>query len=368
MKRKSFLLFLDDVWDEINLLNIGIPYRGHQRQSKIIFTTRSGEVCGLMQAERTKKIGCLPRDKALELFREKVGEETWTAHVEIPRLAESLVKECSYLPLALITVGAAMAGKKHPDEWGRAIKYLENRPSDFTRMTERVLSVLEFSYDALPNETQKKCFLYCSIFPEDYVFDVDELIDLWMGEGFLSECECSHEARDWGIDIIRYLIRVCLLEVVDEGIGEDFKMHDVVRDMALWLVSEHGQKKNKIVCLEKQRSFEPKEFMKWTNAETIYLQLGYQKMENFAVNTPGFFQSIYSDNTRNQHEYISKDFFSSMPLLRVLDLSSNSDLEDLPNDIGALVNLTYLDLRWTSIIKLPVELKTLTKLGVSAFR
>ncbi|PKI31420.1 hypothetical protein CRG98_048191 [Punica granatum] len=279
MKRKSFLLFLDDVWDEINLLNIGIPYRGHQRQSKIIFTTRSGEVCGLMQAERTKKIGCLPRDKALELFREK-----------------------------------------------------------------------------------KKCFLYCSIFPEDYVFDVDELIDLWMGEGFLSECECSHEARDWGIDIIRYLIRVCLLEVVDEGIGEDFKMHDVVRDMALWLVSEHGQKKNKIVCLEKQRSFEPKEFMKWTNAETIYLQLGYQKMENFAVTLPAFSSLSTLIIRGTSMNTFPKGFFSSMPLLRVLDLSSNSDLEDLPNDIGALVNLTYLDLRWTSIIKLPVELKTLTKL------
>ncbi|OWM80048.1 hypothetical protein CDL15_Pgr010026 [Punica granatum] len=340
MKRKSFLLFLDD----------------------IIFTTRLEEVCGQMQAERKKKIDCLPPDKALKLFREKVGEETWTAHVEIPRLAESLVKECDCLPLALITVGAAMASRKHPDDWRRAIKYLKNRPSDFARMTERVLSVLEFSYEALPNETQKKCFLYCSIFPEDYVFDVDELIDLWMGEGFLSECDGSHEARDWGIDIIRYLKRVCLLEEVDMSTQGSFKMHDVVRDMALWLVSEHGQKKNKIVCLEKQRSFEPKEFMKWTNAETIFLQDVYQEMGNFPV-TPTAFSSLSTLIIRRTRvKTFPKGFFCSMPLLRVLDLSDNEDLADLPDDIGALVNLWYLDLRWTEITKLPVELKTLTKL------
>ncbi|PKH69648.1 hypothetical protein CRG98_050078, partial [Punica granatum] len=76
MKRKSFLLFLDDVWEEIDLLNLGIPSPDHQHKSKIIFTTRSGEVCDLMRAERTKKIDCLPPDKALKLFREKVLKRT----------------------------------------------------------------------------------------------------------------------------------------------------------------------------------------------------------------------------------------------------------------------------------------------------
>ncbi|PKI36056.1 hypothetical protein CRG98_043527 [Punica granatum] len=45
MKKRSFLLFLDDVWEEIDLLNLGIPYRGHEWKSKIIFTTRSEERC-----------------------------------------------------------------------------------------------------------------------------------------------------------------------------------------------------------------------------------------------------------------------------------------------------------------------------------
>ncbi|PKI36054.1 hypothetical protein CRG98_043525 [Punica granatum] len=272
--------------EEIDLLNLGIPCRGHERKSKIIFTTRKEDVCGQMQAERKKKIVCLPADKALELFREKVGEETWTAHVEIPRLAKSLVKECAYLPLALITVGAAMASRKDPDKWRRAIEYLQNRPSGFARMAEREVNM----------STQGS-----------------------------------------------------------------FKMHDVVRDMALWVVSEHGQK-NKIVCQKSQRSVEPKEFMKWTNAERIYLQGVDLKMGDFPVTVTAFSSLSTLIIQRTLRKTFPKGFFSSMPSLRVLDLSSNSDLEDLPDDIGALVNLRYLDLRWTEITKLPVELKTLTKL------
>ncbi|OWM82903.1 probable disease resistance protein At1g15890 isoform X1 [Punica granatum] len=362
MKRKSFLLFLDDLWEDIDLLNLGIPSHNHQHKSKIIFTTRSEEVCGLMQADRTKKVECLPQHKALELFREKVGEETWAAHVEIPKLAVSLVEECEYLPLALITVGAAMASRKHPDDWRRAINYLKNSPSDFAAMGERVLSVLEFSYEALPNETQKQCFLYCSIFPEDYKFEVDELTNLWMGQGFLSECHGFHEARDHGIDIIRYLIRVCLLEEVDMPIDKSFKMHDVVRDMALWVASEHGQKKNKILCQEKERSFEPKELLKWTDAEWISLWAVDQEMENFPITFTAFSRLSTLKLWRTQVETFPKGFFSSMPSLRVLDLSVNLRLAELPEDIGVLVNLRYLNLRLTEISKLPLELKNLIKL------
>lgn len=107
MKRTKFLLFLDDIWERVDLVNIGIPSTSNENESKIIFTTRSEEVCGSMQADRSIKVECLPTDKALELFREKVGNETWNAHPDIPELAEKLAGECKCLPLALITVGRA---------------------------------------------------------------------------------------------------------------------------------------------------------------------------------------------------------------------------------------------------------------------
>ncbi|XP_031374188.1 probable disease resistance protein At5g63020 [Punica granatum] len=361
IKEKNFLIFLDDVWEEIDLLNLGIPSRNHQHKSKIIFTTRLQDVCGSMHAERTKKVECLPADKALKLFREKVGEQTWTAHVEIPNLAEAMIKECKYLPLALITVGAAMASRRCPDEWRGSIEVLKKLPSEFADMEKKVLSVLEFSYEALLDETHKKCFLYCSIFPEDHVYRMDELIDLWIGEGLLSECGGIREARDQGIEIARCLIRVCLSEEVDMSIEKCCKMHDVVRDMALWVASEHGKKKRPL-CQEKQRSFEPTEFVKWTDVERISLWEVDQKLEKLP-DTFATFSSLSTLIIRDTKvKTFPNGFFSAMLSLRVLDVSCNEFLIELPGDIGVLGNLRYLDLQWTMIRELPAELENLTKL------
>ncbi|MFQ6620793.1 hypothetical protein Gotur_002705 [Gossypium turneri] len=55
-------------------------------------------------------------------------------------------------------------------------------------------------------------------------------------------------------------------------------------------------------------------------------------------------------------------FFNFVPMLRVLDLSGNRNLEELPVGIGKLVSLEHLNLSRTGIKKLPVEMKALAKL------
>ena len=44
----------------------------------------------------------------------------------------------------------------------------------------------------LDDNTVKSCFLYCSLFPSDKEIFCGELIQLWMGEGFLDEYEEPH--------------------------------------------------------------------------------------------------------------------------------------------------------------------------------
>ncbi|KAL6137736.1 hypothetical protein ACLB2K_063025 [Fragaria x ananassa] len=66
--------------------------------------------------------------KDLNLFQEKVGKETLSVDPDIPELAEIVAKECGGLPLALVTVGQAMACKKTPQEWNLAIQILKNPP------------------------------------------------------------------------------------------------------------------------------------------------------------------------------------------------------------------------------------------------
>ncbi|XP_028780246.1 probable disease resistance protein At4g14610 [Neltuma alba] len=118
--KKKFVLLLDDVWERVDMLKLGVP-SPKNHECKIIFTTRLEEVCGLMDAQRCIKVDCLAPDKAFELFKEKMGEATLESPHILP-LAKQVVDECQGLPLALCTVGRAMANKITPNEWNTGIE------------------------------------------------------------------------------------------------------------------------------------------------------------------------------------------------------------------------------------------------------
>ncbi|KAL1211008.1 putative disease resistance protein [Cardamine amara subsp. amara] len=41
LRRKKFVLLLDDIWAKVNLTKIGVPYPNRENGSKVVFTTRS---------------------------------------------------------------------------------------------------------------------------------------------------------------------------------------------------------------------------------------------------------------------------------------------------------------------------------------
>ena len=112
---------------------------------------------------------------------------------------------------------------------------LKSYPAEFSGMGDQVFPILKFSYDHLDNDTIKSCFLYCSIFPEDHKIWNKCLIDLWIGEGFLDKFADIYEARNQGNKITRSLKLACLLEA--DVSRDTCKMHDVIHDIALWLLS-----------------------------------------------------------------------------------------------------------------------------------
>ena len=126
LKTKKFVLLLDDIWERLDLTELWVPHpNGEDNMSKLIFTTRSEDVCHVMEAHKLVKVECLAPDEALSLFRMKVGEDTFNSHSEIPTLAIEIVKECKVLPLALVTIGRAMVDKKTPKIWDRVAQVLK---------------------------------------------------------------------------------------------------------------------------------------------------------------------------------------------------------------------------------------------------
>ncbi|KAJ4791114.1 Disease resistance protein (CC-NBS-LRR class) family [Rhynchospora pubera] len=239
---RNFLVLLDDLWDQIDLQRVGIPFPlglVNQFKRKVVLTTRLVSVCGLMEVKKSLKVVGLDPEHAFRLFKEKVGNETIHSHPLISSLAIDVVKELNGLPLALITIGRSMYGKRDPREWEDAIDLLKRsrlNEIETTPEEEKIYYKLKFSFDSLESAELQNCFLACSLWPEDFPIYKIKLIECWMGLGLL----CAFDAQNIynpGYTLIGKLLSACLLE--EEG--SDFvKMHDVMRDMALWLVHTVG--------------------------------------------------------------------------------------------------------------------------------
>ncbi|TYG66102.1 hypothetical protein ES288_D06G240700v1 [Gossypium darwinii] len=358
LRNKKFVVLLDDLWERVNLNQVGIPKPSQENGSKLIFTTRSLEVCGEMGARKKIKVECLESEKAWELFQNEVGYETLNSHPDIPNLAKQVAERCGGLPLALITIGRAMACKTTLGDWKYAIEMLKR--CALSKMENEVFPLLKFSYDNLPNATMRSCLLYCCLHPEDYCIPKKRLVEYWFCEGLLNEFDRISEAQMQGDNIISSLLNACLLEnggVID---GEDcVKMHDVIRDMALWIIREFETTENNFFVKVGAQLFEEPDVKAWESAKRMSVMENKIAVLKETPNCPNL-QTLFL--SRNKLKAISSGFFQCMPHLSVLDLSTNYELRALPKGISELISLECLDLSWTGIEELPIELKSLTKL------
>ncbi|CAF2081573.1 unnamed protein product [Brassica napus] len=336
--RKKFVLLLDDLWSEVDLNKIGVPRPTQENGSKIVFTTRSEKVCSDMEADDELKMDCLPATEAWELFQNAVGEVRLKGHPDIPSLAEKICEKCYGLPLALNVIGKAMKCKEDVHEWRDAIDVLSTSSHEFPGMEEKILSVLKFSYDGLETEKMKSCFMYCSLFPEDYEIEKEELIEYWISEGFIKGERDKDGSNNKGHVIIGSLVRAHLLMESETTV----KMHDVLREMALWIGKEEEKQcvKSgvKLSCIP--------EDMNWSVWRRISLMSNQIEEISCCPECPNLSTLFLQGNNL---EVIPGEFFQFMPALVVLDLSDNGVLSELPEEICRLTSLQYLNLSYTGM-------------------
>uniref|UniRef100_A0A1J3IKF8 Putative disease resistance protein n=1 Tax=Noccaea caerulescens TaxID=107243 RepID=A0A1J3IKF8_NOCCA len=358
LKKKRFVLFLDDIWEKVELPEIGVPFPTTQNKCKVVFTTRSQDVCSRMGVEDPVEVQCLTENKAFDLFEMKVGQRTLGSDPEIPHLARIVAKKCCGLPLALSVIGETMSCKRTVGEWRSAIDDLTSYAAKFVDMKDKILPLLKYSYDSLKGEHVKACLLYCALFPEDYEISKQNLIGYWIGEGIIDGSKGIERAENKGDEIIGDLVRASLLmEVVDWDGG--VRMHDVIREMALWIASELGREKEAFIVHACVGLTEIPKIKDWNTVRRMSL------MENKIRDLAGSPECLQLTTFLMQSgdlENISSEFFKSMPKLLVLDLSGNKDLYELPDGVSDLVSLQYLNLSSTSIRHLPKGLQELKKL------
>ncbi|CAN7098590.1 unnamed protein product [Brassica rapa subsp. narinosa] len=354
LNRKKFVLLLDDLWSEIDLNKVGVPPPTGENGSKLVFTTRSKEVCKDMEVDDMMEVVCLSKNEAWELFQQKGGDNPIKSHHDVLPLARKIAEKCCGLPLALCVIGKAMACKETVQEWHHAINVLSSSSHEFPGMEEKILAILKFSYDSLKDEKVKMCFLYCSLFPEDYEIGKEKLIGYWIHEGFLDENINEDGAKNQGYDIIGSLVHSHLL--MHGVLTLTVKMHDVIREMALWIAS----KSKETFCARPGAHLRhiPKD-IKWELVRKMSLMSNQITEISCCAKCPKLSTLLLQNNKLVE---ISGEFFRFMPALVILDLSRNFSLSGLPEEISNLGSLQYLNLSYTGLKSLPDGLKKLRRL------
>ena len=184
LTRKKFLLVLDDLWNE-NYNNwdmLQTPFTVGLNGSKIIVTTRSDKVASVMRSVRIHRLGQLSFDDCWSLFAKHAFENGDSSlHPELQEIGKEIVKKCKGLPLAAKTLGGALFSELRVEEWENVLN-----SETWDLPNDEILPALRLSYSFLPSHL-KQCFAYCSIFPKDYEFEKENLILVWMAQGFLDQ-------------------------------------------------------------------------------------------------------------------------------------------------------------------------------------
>ncbi|CAA7034235.1 unnamed protein product [Microthlaspi erraticum] len=359
-RKKRFLLFLDDLWEKVNLAEIGIPFPIAKNRCKVAFTTRSQDVCSRMGVEDPMEVQCLADNDAFDLFQKKVGQITLGSDPEILSLAKVVARKCRGLPLALNVIGETMSCKRTIQEWHHAVDVLTSYAIEFSGMEDQILPLLKYSYDNMKEKHVKSCLLYCALFPEDYRISKETLIDYWICEGIIDGSDGIERAENKGYEVIGSLVRASLLmEEVEPDETKRVCMHDVVREMALWIASHLGKEKEAFIACAGVGLYKMPKVKNWNGVRRISLM---NNRINHLAGSPECLQLTTLLLQNGNLESISSEFLKSMPKLAVLDLSGNHMLRELPEGISDLVSLQYLNLSGTGISNLPLGMQQLKKL------
>ncbi|THU74652.1 hypothetical protein C4D60_Mb04t35650 [Musa balbisiana] len=187
LRRKKFVVLLDDVWKKFQLADVGIPTPSSDNGCKLIVASRSNQVCVEMGDKEPMEMPCLNENESLRLFRSNLMAEVSAAIDHDSDMRESamdIIQSCGGLPLALNVVGCALACSMDAVEWKQAARAMR-RYSWRIHGVQEMLNVLKFSYDKL-DDTQQKCFLYCTLFPEYGSINKELLVNYWVAEELVS--------------------------------------------------------------------------------------------------------------------------------------------------------------------------------------
>jgi len=356
LQQKRYVVVFDDVW-EIEFWEIvkhALPC--NDRGSRIIITTRNdliGVSCKESLYDQVHKLQPLSQDKAWELFCRKAFQTEFQGGCprELGTLSMDIVRKCEGLPLAIVAIGGLLSTKeKVPLEWQKLNDSLSSELKCNPHLTS-ITNILSLSYHDLPCYL-KSCYLYFSIFPEDYSISCFRLIWLWVAEGFI-EGKKGKPLEDVAEEYLMELIHRNLVQVsfgeLDYDIQKKCRIHDLLHEIIL----SKAEELNLCQVLEAGNTT--------FRGKSRCLSIHNARENVFETSEYSRVRSIFLFNTNKIPRSFIVKLFKKFKLLKVLDFE-DAPIDYLPQEVGNLFHLKNLSLRRTKVKILPKSVGKLQNL------
>ncbi|XP_020681990.1 putative disease resistance protein RGA4 isoform X1 [Dendrobium catenatum] len=343
---KKFLLILDDIWEEDEKKQdiskwekVFAPLAYGKIGSGILITTRMDSVAMMIAKVIKKKteifrLKGLEEDQCLQLLNSHAfaDVENPNDYKRLRSIAGEIVKKLSGSPLAAKVIGGVLNSNLDERHWTKVLN------SDFVSSKlgqNDIFLILRLSYMFLPKHLQN-CFAFCSIFNQDYVFDKDDLVKMWIALGFIQQ---PHD-QEWTMEDIGgmyfdVLVKKSLFDKFQD-FEQCYKMHDLIHELA--------QSVSMYECLRVEDGMKLPSIIPKT-----LRHLSVQTINPDIIKKIGQFKYLHSlflfDEASNQDISVLIEIFKTWRSLRLLYIHSSTGLKMIPEEIGNLIHLRYLNIR-----------------------
>ncbi|CAN6287648.1 unnamed protein product [Urochloa humidicola] len=375
---KRFLLVLDGVTGIVegqwgDLMEV---LRPAARRSLIMVTTQSETVAAAVGTMPMLTLGPLGSDDYWKMFKhfafgstEDTEECTllgddWDDVEEdeedlspMEQIASELAKKMAGLPLPAQAICRALYFRRDDEDHWRSV--LEDKLWE-SQDACGISPALWLSYRHL-DPRLKQCFAYCAVFPDDYVFRKEELVNMWVAQGLIYSDREGMRLEDIGAEFFDELVHRCFFQPIGSN---GYVMHSSMQELARAMAT------SRFFMITESSGDVPQEVRHLT-IRTSNLSKLKSDLELQASPSPDH-HFLHRVRTILFHADFSEsdDFLDALAhicsmakSMRVLGLSC-TNIAYLPPEIGQLGRLRYLDLSGNKIIDLPETLCQLYHLQV----
>ncbi|KAJ3678629.1 hypothetical protein LUZ60_002432 [Juncus effusus] len=364
---ENVFIVLDDIWNEDKDLweLFCAPFISAVKVAFIV-TTRSDRVAKIMHTGSPFRLGYLSEEESWRFFQQYAfGGIDLNVDANLLDLGKRITKKCAGLPLAIKSISNLLR-YENEESW---VEILENDLWEVLAEND-IFRALQISYNHMP-ACLRPCFLLCSLFPKDYEYNVDELIELWIAEGYIE----SKGRRSLEEIAFEYAVELRERSFFDPIFGDAswyrFKMHDMVHDLARLSLG------NEFCFIESGQPNPPDEIVHsyMDDFEGLLTTLNFNnvaRLRTLILNTisptidfskaKSLRALILNEKSHHywQHSHRSGSIFSLYHLEK-LNLCSQDNLSELEM-INDLINLKFLSLSHCDIERIPDSLCFLSNL------